>query len=52
MQGLKRIDHIGVVAEDLPFAGPPQHSGAYPSVWIEASTSGGITFQFAERDPS
>ncbi len=52
MQGLKRIDHLGVVAEDLPFAGPPRRSGAYPSVWMEASTSGGTMFQFAERDPS
>jgi hypothetical protein len=52
LQGLKRIDHIGVVAEDLPFASPPQRSGAYPSVWMQASTSAGIMFQFAERDPS
>ena len=52
LQGLKRIDHIGVVAEDLPFAGPPQRSGAYTSVWMEAATSGGMMFQFAEGDAS
>ena len=52
LQGLKRIDHIRVVSEDLPFASPPQRSSAYPNVWMQASTSAGIVFQFVERDPS
>jgi hypothetical protein len=57
-----RLEHIAIEVVSLEaalsglevlgirFTGPPQCSGGYTSVWTTAETSGGVMYQFTEKD--
>jgi len=57
-----RLEHIALEVESLTatmevlealgiaLTGPPQRAGVYTSVWTREETSGGVMFQFMERE--